>query len=650
MAEFGMCERCSAEYHDSADRYFHAQPIACPECGPFVALRDNHIRFTGSVSNISSIECRTSAILKARRLLREGYILGVKSLGGFYLLCDASNSLSVEELRDRKKCVERPFALIASDVEYVRSICHLNNEEEALLTGREKPIVLLEKKSQNNVAQKVSRWVAPNLDRLGVMLPYTPLQHLLLNQTDRILDAEPVPPLLVVTSGNFTEEPISIDDEDALQRLAPLADAFLVHNRDIYVCCDDSVVRVDRSSATAAERQTQTVYLRRGRGYAPYAVKLPIHVMPTLAVGGELANTFCLAQDQQAFISPPIGDMENAETVRFQAKGVRHLSKILDIEPELIAHDLLADAFTTQAISFSTAGIPQMGIQHHHAHIVSCMVDNGLDDRRLIGLAFDRGGYGTDGRIWGGEILLASFANFERFGHLEYLPLLDRNSPGNSVRSIAAGYAHALGIDISDLPSLQDIDLHQLHTSWSTANPVLTSSMGYLFDSVASLIGVKNEAIHEAQAALELEALAKPFVSMVPSYPYKVDATNCILLKDLFNAILQDVRTNKSIEIIAARFHRTIADIAVDICKQAHQITGLSEIALSGDVWENQVLLNLVRKELQQTGFIVYVHQQIPTNDGGLAPGQVIIANSCTGTRDCAPATQHERPSNSRIR
>jgi hydrogenase maturation protein HypF len=645
MAEFGMCEHCAAEYKNPLDRRFHAQPIACSDCGPFVALREIRSPFPVASANISSIECRMPAILKTRRLLREGYIVAVKGLGGFHLACDASNSLSVEELRDRKGRVEKPFAIMAANMDVVRSICNVSKEEEALLTSREKPIVLLELKPQNERTRKVSKWVAPNLDHLGVMLPYTPLHHLLLNQKDLLLSAESVPSLLVMTSGNFSEEPIATDDEDALQRLTPLADAFLVHNREIHMRSDDSVVRVDhgpltvdRDTTATVHRRPSTAYLRRSRGYAPYPVKLPFDIKPTLAVGGELKNTFCLARDRYAFLSHHIGDMENAETFESFEQGIQHLSHIFRVQPELVAYDLHPTYFSTQYAQ--RLDIPRVVVQHHHAHIVACMADNGLDDRRLIGLSFDGTGYGSDGAIWGGEVLLASFAGFERFAHLEYLPLPGGDSAIRYPWRIAAGYAHALGINVDDLPFLQNTDSQALHILRQqidkNINSPRTSSMGRLFDAVACLMGIRNEVTYEAQAAIEMESLAKPFVAMANSYPYRIDDGNIICLKDLLNSIIEDVRVKRSTELIAARFHRTIADVAIDICKRGRELTGLNEVALSGGVWQNQLLLDLVRNGLRQNNFVVYFHQQVPTNDGGLSLGQTIAANFAH-----APKAQH---------
>ena len=634
MAEFEMCPRCQTEYEDPLNRRFHAEPVACPECGPFVALRDAHSQFPNTASKISSIECRTAAILKARRLLREGYILGIKGQGGFHLACDASNSFTVEELRDRKGRVDKPFTVMALNVDIVRSICELNKEEEDLLTSREKPIVLLTKKQQG--MPKISKWVAPNIDVLGVMLPHTPLHYLLLNQTDPILASEPVSPLIVMAGGNVSEEPVAIDNEDALYKLSPLADAFLVHNRDIYMRCEDSVVRIDHGPWTIdnkaedmVHRRSSIVYLRRSRGYAPYTVKLPIVMKPTLAVGGEMKNTICLARDRYAFLSHHIGDLKNTEAFESFGQAVDHLAHILNLQPEIVAHDLHPAYFSTQYAQ--RLNKPCIGVQHQHAHIVSCMADNGLEDRRVIGLAFDDSGYGTDGADWGGEVLLASFGDFERFAHFEYLPLPGGDSAIRHPWCIAVGYSHALGMDLEDLPFLRNIGKQvtkaieqQVDQKFDTA---ITSSVGRLFDAVASLIGLRNEVTFEAQAAIELEGLASPFVSIAQPYPFVIDEGRTIRLRDLLHTIIQDVRATKSIEIIAARFHRTIAEIAIDVCKHAREFTGLNEVALSGDMWQNQILLNLVRDGLRRNEFIVYFHRNVPTNDGGLSLGQTVIAN-----------------------
>ncbi|HET7143464.1 MAG TPA: carbamoyltransferase HypF [Anaerolineales bacterium] len=650
MADFLMCEDCRAEYQNPLDKRFHAQPIACPECGPFVEFRksrmgnrESGIEDSGNHFQISSIEYRISAVLKTRRLLREGHIVAIKGLGGFHLACDAANPNAVDELRRRKGRVGKPFALMASDLKTIKSICGVNNEEHSLLTGHQKPIVLLNKTSRAFETFRVCDAIAPKMDALGMLLPYTPLHHLLLNQTDPVLMKEPGPSVLVMTSGNLSEEPISTNNEDALERLASLADAFLLHNRDIHIRCDDSVVKLDEKNI---------IYIRRSRGYAPYPVHLPFEVKPTLALGGELKNTFCLARDRYAFLSHHIGDMENAETYESFEQGIQHLSHIFRVQPEVIAHDLHPNYFTTQYARKMRA--QQIGVQHQHAHIASCMADNGLDDRKLIGLSFDGSGYGTDGTIWGGEVLLASYAGFERFAHLEYLPLPGSDSAIRHPWRIAVGYTHALNIELDDLPFLKNIDKQAVKIVKQQVdknlNAPLTSSMGRLFDAVASMIGARTDVTYEAQAAIEMEVLARAFISSAKAYPYLIDVCHpkrnegalldssvtslrlsdirpVIRLKEFLASIIQDARRKESAGLIAARFHKTIAGIAVDISKHARTKTNLNEVALSGGVWQNQILLNLVRDGLEQEGFVVYFHKQVPTNDGGLSLGQAAVAN-----------------------
>ena len=415
-----------------------------------------------------------------------------------------------------------------------------------------------------------------------------------------------------------------MDNQQALKNLSPLADAFLLHDREIHIRCDDSVVRIDHDN---------TIYLRRSRGYAPYPVQLPFAINPTLAVGGELKNTFCLGRDHYAFLGHHIGDMENVETYESFEQGIRHLSHIFRIQPELLAHDLHPQYYTTRYAK--RPDIPQVGVQHHHAHIASCMADNGLDDRRVIGLSFDGTGYGTDGAIWGGEVLIASYLDFERFSHLEYLPLPGGDSAIRHPWRIALGYAHTLSIDIEDLPFIKSLDSQSVNIVKQQIDKQIntppTSSMGRLFDATACLIGVRSDVTYEAQAAIEMEVLSKPYVRLAETYPFEIGET--IQVKELLAAIVQDVRWGESMGKIGARFHKTIAQIAIDICKQARTKTSLNEVVLSGGVWQNQILLDLVRDGLAKEGFIVYFHKQVPTNDGGLALGQVVIANTVIASR-----------------
>ena len=642
MSDFPMCDRCREEYMDPHNRRFHAQPIACPDCGLFVELRETHSQFPTSNPRISSIEIRVSAILKARRLLREGYIVAIKGWGGFHLACDAANPYTLAELRDRKCRSSKPFAVMAANLVAVTSICEMQREEHLLLTGREKPIVLLPKKQRTDAsAYKISELVAPHLDSLGVMLPYSPLHHLLMNETDPVLAREPVPPILVMTSSNFREEPIATDNKQALEKLSTLADAFLLHNRDIHIRSDDSVVKVVRD---------HPVYLRRSRGYAPYPIVLPCETAPMLAVGGETKNTFCLARDRYAFLSHHIGDLRNAESDDAFEQSVHHLLHLFRVQPEIIAHDLHPDYFTTRYAEQSA--VPRIGVQHHHAHIASCMAENGMDNRRVIGLAFDGAGYGTDGALWGGEVLIASYSDFERFAHLEYLPIPGGEAALRSPRRIAATYAYALGMEMEKLPFLEHLDkeamraLRKQIAGSSTAS--LTSSMGRLFDAVASLIGVRDEITYGAQAAMELEALSRPFSATAESYPYTLDSREnrlVVRLKDLFLAIVRDVRRSSPAGMIGARFHKTMAEAAIELCGRARQSTGLNEVVLSGGVWQNDILLGMVYAGLRKNGFAVFLHKRVPTNDGGLALGQAVIAGYARA--DSASHTIREQQKNS---
>jgi hydrogenase maturation protein HypF len=622
MADFPMCDACRAEYEDPTNRRFHAQPVACPDCGPFIQLRMP----SEPVSKVANIEMRWSAMLKMRRLLREGRIIAIKGLGGFHLACDATNESAVAELRRRKGRAGKPFALMFADVKTVSQYCFVDRSEMALLNGHEKPIVLLDQKSRTNIAPSV----APDMDTLGVMLPYTPLHHLLLNQTDPILQREPVPPVLVMTSGNFSEEPIATDNLEAFERLASLADAFLIHNRDIHVRCDDSVVRVDhwQNANGEAAPQPPVIYLRRSRAYAPYPVKLPFDLPASLAVGGELKNTFCLSRERYAFLSHHIGDMENVEVYQSFEQGVEHLSRLFRVQPEFIAHDMHPGYFTTRYAE-EQRNIPRVPVQHHHAHIAACMADNGLADRRLIGLSFDGTGYGTDGRIWGGEVLFASYTDFERAAHLEYLPLPGGDAATRHPWRIAVGYAEALGLDIEGLPFMQEIESQSVEIVRKQVQRKLntpeTSSMGRLFDVVACVAGVRNEVSYEAQAAMELEVLSKPYLDDAETYPFELDGEHIRLAK-LLAQIIADVRNQKSTGWIGARFHKTLAFMAVEVSKQTRTRFGVNEVALSGGVWQNQVLLDLARTALIQNNFIVYTHQKTPANDGGLALGQAVAA------------------------
>jgi len=646
MAGFPLCPACAREYADPINRRFHAQPVACAECGPSVRLVMGRPRADGGGQHVpaGTAEADTqlpaadgsspiAAILATRRLLREGAIVAIKGLGGFHLACDAASPAAVAELRQRKGRSGKPFAVMADSLPTAEAVADLNDFERALLTSREKPIVLATRRPSHLVAEAV----APSLPTLGLMLPYTPLHHLLLNQTDPVLQAEPAPRVLVMTSGNLSEEPIAIDNDEALARLAPLADAFLLHNRDIALRCDDSVVQVVEHASTTGGHAP--AFLRRSRGYAPYPVQLPCEAPNILAVGGELKNTFCLTRERYAFMSQHIGDMENAETLRAFETNVAHMEHIFRVEPRVIVHDQHPDYLSTRwAIRNIRGGQQRLAVQHHHAHIAAVLADNGLDGARpVIGLAYDGTGYGEDGAIWGGEVLIADYCRFRRAAHLEYLPLPGGDAATRRPWRIALGYAEALGLDVTGLPFLREVDPREAAIVQAQVsrrlNAPLTSSMGRLFDAVAALAGVRGVVSYEAQAAIELEAAAASHAAhsanVQAAYPFHLDEADGVTnvrLADLLDAVVHDVRRGASAAEIGARFHQTVAAFSLDLCRRSRAATGLKEVALGGGVWQNRTLLGPVRAGLEANGFTVYTARQVPANDGGLALGQAAIA------------------------
>jgi hydrogenase maturation protein HypF len=644
MAPFKMCPACQAEYDDPTDRRFHAQPNACPVCGPRVWLEVPGSTFPGaSESADADLERPSQPHIQATRdLLRQGTIVAIKGLGGFHLACDATDDEAVDRLRRRKGRVDKPFALMAPDLATVERLCHVDEAERELLISRERPIVLLRERADSGIAPSV----APGNRYLGVMLPYTPLHHLLLEPADDF------PPALVMTSGNYTEEPIAMSNEEARERLAPLADAFLLHDRAIHARCDDSVTRVFRGAELP---------VRRSRGYAPYPVHLPFPVTQLLAVGGELKNTFCLTRDRYAFLSQHIGDMENYETLRFFAQMVEQLARTFRIEPAIVAcdkhpgylstryaHDLVSgtDGSQDQASVLNlrpeTNDVRLIEVQHHHAQVASCMAEHGLTgEQPVIGVAFDGTGYGADGAIWGGEFLVLDYASFRRAAHLRYVPLPGGDAAIRRPYRIALAYLWAAGVPWDEeLPSVaaapadeRKVLAQQLE---KRVNTVPTSSSGRLFDAVSSLAGVRQAINYEAQAAIELENLVRDgepgayafeYVSPVPD-----DAPDAALVTQIdpapvIRAVVADVRAGVAPGVIAARFHTGMARMIRDVCRQIREKTGLNEVALSGGVFQNVTLLGQAVPLLEEAGFTVYTHRLVPPSDGGLALGQAVIAS-----------------------
>ncbi|MBM2848833.1 MAG: hypF [Anaerolineales bacterium] len=633
MAPFEMCPDCAREYHDPLDRRFHAQPVACPVCGPKVELRleigDWRLEAQSLFSHLQSLD----PILAAQELLRRGRIVAVKGLGGFHLAGDATNEAAVAELRRRKGRVDKPFALMMADVATVEHYCHVSPEERALLESRERPIVLLWKR--DGAEPPIAPLVAPGQRTLGVMLPYTPLHYLLFADSrepdDSLHPSSFFLHPLVMTSGNFSEEPIATRNDDALNRLAPLADAFLLHDRDIHVRTDDSVVRVFVGSDYSC--RPDCLPIRRSRGYAPYPVKLPFTAPPILAVGGELKNTFCVTRDQYAFLSHHIGDMENLETLKSFEAGVAHFESLFRITPQIIAYDLHPNYMATRyaLARAEREGLPAIGVQHHHAHILACLAENGHGgEQAVIGVAFDGTGYGADGAIWGGEFLIANYSNFERAAHLAYVPLPGGDAGTRKPARVALAYLLAAGVPLDgDLPSLaalseteRRIVEKQIATS---LNSPPTSSMGRLFDAVASLIGVRQEVNYEGQAAIELEAIADPIETVAYAFDHVV-GQEAVLPHPLIRAVVDDFCAGVSKPIISARFHNGVAAMIHDVCLRLRERHGLTQVALSGGVFQNVTLLGKTLAFLRGAGFEVFTHRLVPPNDGGIALGQAVMA------------------------
>ncbi len=604
MAGFTLCPECAAEYHDPANRRFHAQPIACPVCGP-------QIWFEAGSQKLSE---REEALQTARGWLAEGKILAVKGLGGFHLVCDAANAAVVQTLRERKHRTGKPFALMAFDLATIEKYVTLSPAARQLISAPQAPIILAE---MTAAGKKLAQIVAPDQTRLGFMLPYTPLHLLLLEP------APGYPEVLVMTSGNLSEEPIAYDNAEARERLASLADGFLMHDRSIYMRIDDSVVTMLRE---------KPYLVRRARGFAPQQLRLPWEAMPLLATGTELKNSFCLTRERYAFVSHYIGDLENQETLSAFEQASPHYEHVFRIQPKALACDLHPDYLATRyAQARSQAEIlPLVAVQHHHAHIASCLAENGwASHEAVIGLAYDGTGYGTDGTIWGGEIMIASYKDFTRRFHLAPVPLPGGDLAVRKPARMALSYLLAAGMDIEDqtlapvayltLAEAQAVR-HQAHTGF---NAPLTSSMGRLFDAVAALIGLCEEISYEAQAAMALESAADPQESGFYEMPLKNDIIDPL---PMIRTIVAELNDSVSAGCIAARFHNSLVRMSVEACRQIRQETDLHTVAISGGVWQNMRLMNLILPALEAEGFTPLIHTQLPPNDGCVSLGQAAVA------------------------
>jgi len=598
MHVFQMCPACQMEYDDPLNRRFHAQPNACWECGPQFTLLDER----GDIVEGDPV----ASVIKA---LKDGCIVAIKGLGGFHLSVDAMNEKAVIKLRQRKHRWEKPLAVMTADMSGVQDLCIVRDGDHELLESPQRPIVLMCKRTDTCLPDAI----APGNPELGVFLPYTPLQHLLFARGDFAA--------LVMTSANLTEEPICIDNDEALQRLQGIADFFLVHNRDILLRCDDSVQRSIDGLA---------VVLRRSRGFVPVPVSLGCELPAVLAVGGELKNAVCITKGEHAFLGQHIGDIQNLSSYNFFEESIASLEAILEWKPQLIAHDLHPAYLSTQW-ALKQEGVQTIGVQHHHAHIASCMAENRLE-QPVIGVALDGTGYGVDGHIWGGEVIVADFHSFSRVGHLEYVPM-----PGGE-QAIREPWRMALahlvqagsscmsdGLKYLNSVPRTHLELIQKMTLQRTCSP-LTSSCGRLFDGVTALIGLRSRVSFEAQAAIELEALCGDREYDAYEVPIRKGDTFEIQTGPLFEQIVQDLKRGVSQEVISGRFHQGVIAAFAEIVQQTAIATGIQDICLSGGCFLNSHLTRGLSRLLRSQGLRVHIQTQVPCGDGGLSLGQAVIA------------------------
>ncbi|MFZ7125791.1 MAG: carbamoyltransferase HypF [Desulfobacterales bacterium] len=604
MARFTMCGRCQREYDDPMNRRFHAQPNACPDCGPKVSLLDARGRPVPVADPIA----------QAISLLSTGHVVAIKGLGGFHLAADAENPDAVGALRRRKCREEKPFALMVRSLERIDPIAWVSDAEAGLLTSAQRPIVLLEKRQPN----RISPDVAPGNRCFGVMLPYTPLHYLLM---------EGPFPALVMTSGNLSEEPIAIDNLEAVHRLQGIADYFLVHDRDIYLRSDDSILR----QVAGHPRQ-----IRRSRGYVPVPVFLKHRLPQVMALGAELKNTVCLLKEDRAFMGQHVGDLENMATFGFFQEILRHLKRILDIEPELIACDRHPDYLSTR-FALEQTDLPVARIQHHHAHIVSCMAENRIGGP-VIGLSFDGSGYGDDGTVWGGEVIVSDESGFERVGHLGQVGMPGSAAAIREPWRMAVAYLHAvLGANFwkPNLTFLQTIEPTRIEAMLKLTstgiNTPMTSSVGRLFDAVAAMTGLRNRVAYEGQAAMELEMAAADEPAGTYEWEWTGEPVQRLRFEPLVRGILSDLEKSQPVRIISRRFHDTLVEAFRDACRRIGRERGITRVALSGGVFQNALLLKGMIHGLERDGFGVYSHRLVPANDGGISLGQAVAAARMMG-------------------
>lgn len=606
MREFEMCAECRAEYQNPGDRRFHAEPIACHNCGPQLSLLDS------KGDEVAPRRGREDPISMTRAVLAAGKIVAVKGIGGFHLACSAVDEKAVKTLRERKYREEKPFALMARSASIVEKYSELSDAERELLQAEPRPIVLLQRRREI----KLPTAIAPGVNTLGFILPYAPLHHLLV---------EGLETPLVLTSANVSDEPICFEDSDARNRLGKIADYFLLNNRRIRVRSDDSIARVSSN---------RELILRRSRGYAPAPIKTAVKFQrEILACGAELKNTFCLARDHYAFVSHHIGDLENLETLNSYTSGIEHFKRLFYLNPEIVAYDLHPEYLSTKYALAQSDELLKVGVQHHHAHIASCMADNDVAGD-VIGVALDGLGYGTDGKLWGGEFFVANYQDAERLAHLRYLPLPGGAKAIKEPWRLAATYLQqAFGDEFSnlDLPFIAQLDID----SWKTIRSMTaagvncpeTSSMGRLFDAVSSLIGLRSSVNYEGQAAIELEAIADETETLGYEFGFSGDGQE-IDAEPVIRSVVEDLLSAAPQAIVSARFHVGIANLIASMAARIREVRNLNRVALSGGVFQNMFLLRRTCRALNEFKFEVLTHSRVPPNDGGISLGQAVIANA----------------------
>ena len=605
MDEFIMCDECKEEYENVYSRRFHAQPNCCFKCGPEVKLIDNKGK---------EIFKNIEAIKETSKLIKEGEIIGIKGIGGYHIACDALNEKSIKILRERKKRYEKPFALMAKNIDVIRRYCYINKYEEEILKSWESPIVLLKKK--NEILPEI---IAPINKYLGFFLPYTPVHHLLF-YFEKNLD------VLIMTSGNFSEEPIIYDDELAFERLKDICDFFLTHNRKIYINCDDSVLRVFNK---------KIYFIRRSRGYVPSPIEIPYNSKKIIfAAGSDLKNTFSFVKNNNVYLSQHIGDLENYFSIESYKKSIELFKNILEIEPEIIVYDMHPEYFSSKISKEIFKDLKKIEVQHHHSHIASCMADNKLKNEKVIGVAFDGTGYGIDGKIWGGEFLICDYENFERVAHLKYMPILGEISI-KEVWRIGATYLYKifgdefLNLEIEFVRKIDEKKWEIMKSQIeNNINLFLNSSMGRLFDAVSSICGIRDKITYEGQASIELEMKMEKERKR-KHYNYEIRKEKNVYIIDpeiILREIVEDIKKKIGTGIISFKFHITISEIINQICKILRDERNINKVCLSGGVFQNVFLLNETIKLLKKNKFEVFIHNRVPANDGGLSLGQAIIA------------------------